>query len=107
VAAVKGQAPAADALCEVLSEPDQLLNPAVEFLTPRLAQDRPIFLGWGSLLRKVIQGRTDGRELDSDKLGGTDKRKPPQRVASIATLVSCISGARNEALTLVEVQRRD
>src|SRR5688500_3518298 len=106
-APVQRQAPAADAVAEVVAQVLQVADPGVEPLLPLPCQLQPVVPGRRAAVRQRREHPGDLRERDPDPLPDPDQRDPPERVAAVATLVAAGPAAGDQPLLLVEVQRRD
>ena len=106
-ASVEGETPAADACPEVVADALEIVDLLREYVEPTCCHTRPVGFLRCSLRRKFIESTLDVGEWNTCPLRGSDERKTTQDVAWVTALVSCRAHAEDQALALVEVQRRD
>src|SRR5690349_13437113 len=79
----------------------------LKFALPPLGYSLPIAPGRGAIFRQQCQHGGDLSQRNPNSLGDSDQRDPPQHVPLVAALVARGAPAADQALTLIEVQRRD
>ena len=106
-AGVDGQAAAADALAQLVTQLVQSQDSAIEFLAPALRHDPPVFGSRKPAVRELSERFLDKRQRNADLLRDLDDGDPAQDGAEVATLIARGPQAPDEALAFVEVERRD
>jgi hypothetical protein len=106
VAALEAEAAAADAAVQVVAEPLELGDPFVEPAAPALRQPAPVRPGRGAVVGERVERLANLGECQADPLGRLDECDPPQRAALVLPLVACRPPGVDQALVLVEPQRR-
>ena len=81
-------------------------NVLVEVGPPRRRQPRPVLAGGGPVSGQRGHRFPDAGQRDTQPLRHPDERHPAQHVAAVAALVAAGAPAGDQALPLVEVQRR-
>jgi hypothetical protein len=101
------QAAAADAARQPVAQVLKLPDPVIEVLAPRRGKPRPVRGCRRAAGRQGIERRLDPGQRDAEPLRRADEGKPPQHHPRIPPLVPSRPPRCDQALGLVEMQRRD
>lgn len=106
-AAIDGQAAASHTVGEVIPELLEMAYPRLELGLPGLGYSLPVAPCRGAAIRQQSEHGADVGQRDPDSLGDADQRHSPEDIALVTALVARGPPAADQALALVEVQRRD
>jgi hypothetical protein len=103
----QAQAATADAVGEIVAQSLKMQDPIVEVRTPSGGEPGPIPAAGNTIGGQRGQRVPDAGQRNPQPLRHLDERHPSQGVAGVAALITRRSTAGDQALSFVEVQRRD
>ena len=106
-ASLERKATTTNAIGEVLSQPEELVDLDIESISPGRRQRFPIVFSWRSLLRQIVECRPDLFERNPDPLCRTNKGNAAKYLTAKAALIGVISPTRDQTFSLIEVERGD
>ena len=102
-----GETTAADATAQLISQRRKAGDPFVKLAFPGLRQLLPILGSEGAVVGQHGEGIADFGQRHARLLGNLDDGNPPQYRPRIAPLIAAIAAALDQALLLIEMERRD
>ena len=106
-AAVQREAPASDAVGELIAELLKRTDSIIKFCLPALGELLPVSAGGRSALWQTLKGLPYPCQWDAYPLCDPDHSDAPQGLPAISALVAGSAAAGDESLPLIEVHRRD